>query len=149
VGRGAAAVPLVLDGLATAAEQFGLLELAQLVAPGVELARDGVVIDAITARTFHLLWPILRRDPECLAEIAEGLPQDRRPQAAQRVRSSGPAATPERYATLGRAPPALRDRLPAEFGPDRGGMISAADLDAARVAVGAPHRFQIGEWKVA
>lgn len=149
VGRAAAAVPLVLDGLAVAAEQFGQLELAQLVAPGVELARDGVIIDVITARTFELLWPILRRDPDCLAEIAEGLPDDRPPQVGQRLRNSGLAATLERYATLGRTPPGLRDGLLAEFGPARGGMISAEDLDAAQVVVKTPHCFQIGEWKVA
>jgi len=148
VGRAAAAVPLALDGLAIAAAQFGSLELAQLVAPGVELAREGVTLDAITARTFELLWPILRRDPECFTEIAEGLRRDRPPRVGERLRNSRLGATLEAFASLGCTPPALRAGLLAEFGPAAGGLISAADLDAARVVVGPPHRFQIGEWRV-
>jgi gamma-glutamyltranspeptidase / glutathione hydrolase len=149
IGRGAAAVPLVLDGLATASERFGELEFAQLVAPAIELARDGVIIDAITARTFELLGPILARDPACLAEIAEGLPHDRPPRAGERLRNRKLAATLESFAALGRTPPSLRAGLLAEFGPARGGLISEADLEAAQVVVGPPHRFAIGEWQVA
>ncbi|MFO7564576.1 MAG: gamma-glutamyltransferase [Enhygromyxa sp.] len=149
VGRGAAAVPLALDGLATAARRFGTLELPQLTAPGVELAREGVILDAITARTFELLWPILCRDRGCWEEIAEGLTGDRPPRAGERLRNRKLAATLESFAALGRTPPQVREGLLAEFGPARGGMISAADLDAAAVSVGAPHCFAIGDWQVA
>jgi gamma-glutamyltranspeptidase / glutathione hydrolase len=149
IGRGAAAVPLVLDGLALAAQRFGVLELAQLAAPGIELARDGVLLDTITARTFQLLWPILRHDHACWDEIAEGLPRDRAPGVGERLRNSQLAGTLEDFAALGRTPPRLREGLIAEFGPARGGLISAADLDAAQVSVSAPHCFAIGDWQVA
>ncbi len=149
IGRGAAAVPLALDGLATAAREFGTLSLAQLSAPGIELAREGVVIDAITARTFRLLLPILRHDPDARVELTEGLPREREPAAGDRVYNRRLAATLTEFAELGATPPRLREGLLAEFGPARGGLISAADLDAARVVVGRPHEFSIGEWKLA
>ncbi|PRP95669.1 Acylase ACY 1 [Enhygromyxa salina] len=148
IGRASAAVPLVLDGLALAARRFGSLPLAQLAAPGIELAGEGVIVDALTSRTFELLWPILRRDPGCLAEIAEGVAHDRPPAVGERLRNTKLAATLETFAATGATPPALRRGLVEEFGPARGGLISAADLDAATPIVTSPHRFAIGEWTV-
>lgn len=149
IGRGAAAVPLVLDGLAIAAQRFGSLPLAQLAAPGIELARDGVVLDAITARTFELLWSILCHDRGCWDELAEGLSREQPPRVGERLRNRKLAATLEQFAACGHTPAAVREGLLAEFGPARGGLISAGDVEAARVAVGEPHRFAIGDWQVA
>ncbi|MCA9683649.1 MAG: gamma-glutamyltransferase, partial [Myxococcales bacterium] len=148
VGRAAAAVPLVLDGLALAALQFGLLPLKDLVAPAARLAREGVVADALTARTFELLWQILARDPECMAEIAEGLPGDRPPRAGEVLRNPKLAETLERFAANGATPPELRDGLLTHFGPERGGLICAADLANAKVEITAPHTFALGDWMV-
>jgi gamma-glutamyltranspeptidase/glutathione hydrolase len=148
VGRGSAAVPLVLDGLAEAARRFGTLELAQLAGPAIGLARDGVVLDRMTARTFQLLWTILQRDPDCLAEIAEGLSTSRPPTVGERLKNPRLAATLEAFADEGGTPRALREGMLAEFGVGQGGLLSAADLDVARVAVTAPHRFALGEWTV-
>jgi gamma-glutamyltranspeptidase/glutathione hydrolase len=149
IGRAAAAVPLVLDGLAIAAQRFGRLPLAQLIAPGIELARDGVVLDEITARTFNLLWSILKHDRACWDELAEDLSPARPPRAGERLRNIRLAATLEHFAALGHTPPTMSDGLLADFGLARGGLISAEDLAAARVVVGDPHRFAIGDWQVA
>jgi gamma-glutamyltranspeptidase/glutathione hydrolase len=149
IGRAAAAVPLALDGLGIAAQRFGALPLQQLVAPGIELARDGVILDAITARTFSLLWSILCHDRACWDELAEGLSRERPPSVGERLRNRRLAATLEQFAALGHTPPAVHEGLLAEFGPARGGLISAADLQAARVVVGEPHRFTVGDWQVA
>ncbi|KIG15121.1 Gamma-glutamyltranspeptidase [Enhygromyxa salina] len=148
VGRGSAATPMMFEGLAVAAAQFGVLPLARLAAPGIALAREGVVADALTARTFALLWPILRRDSACLAEIVEGQRTDRPLVAGERVRNPKLAATLEAFAASGRTPAQVRQGLLSEFGPDRGGLITAADLDAAQVKVTRPHQFRIGEWTV-
>jgi gamma-glutamyltranspeptidase/glutathione hydrolase len=148
VGRGSVAVPLALEGLAVAAQRFGSLPLTRLAAPGVALAREGVIVDRMTARTFELLWSILCRDPGCLAEIAEGCPSDGPPPRGTRLRNTKLAATLEAFAEAGRSPAALREGLLAEFGPERGGLISAADLDAAEVTVTRPHRFVLGEWTI-
>ena len=149
IGRGAAAVPLALDGLATAAARFGSLPLPRLAAPGIALARDGVVLDELTAKTFRLLWPILRHDPDCWAELAEGLSHAHPPAVGERVFNRKLAATLEAFAALGHMPPAVRDGLLAEFGPARGGLIGPEDLAAAKVVVGAPHRFELGAWTIA
>ncbi|PRP99335.1 Acylase ACY 1 [Enhygromyxa salina] len=148
VGRGSAAVPLMFDGLALAAERFGSLPLSRLAAPGIALAREGVVADALTARTFALLWPILRRDLACLAEIVEGQRSDRPLQVGELVRNTKLAATLEAFAATGRSPEPLRAGLIEEFGPARGGLITAADLDAAQATVTRPHQFRVGEWTV-
>ncbi len=149
VGRGSATVPAVFEGLARAARELGTLPLAQLVAPAVAHARAGVVADALTARTFSLLWPILRRDPSCMAELAAGLPGDRPPQPGDRIRNPTLADTLEAFGDSGETPPAFIDGLLAEFGPERGGRITRADVEHADVVIGEPHRFTLGEWSVA
>ncbi|NVB39915.1 gamma-glutamyltransferase [Pseudenhygromyxa sp. WMMC2535] len=149
VGRASACVPLVFEGVAAAAQRFGTRPLAELVAPAARMAREGVVADALTARTFRLLWQILRRDPECMAEIAEGLPCDRPPGIGERVRNTRLADTLEAFAALGATPPALQRGLIEEFGIARGGLISARDIETASVNVTAPHQFTLGEWQIA
>lgn len=148
VGRGAAAVPLALDGLAFASREFGSLPLARVVEPSMVMAREGIVADRLTALTFQLLWPILRRDPLCLAEIADGLPRDRAPTPGAIIRNPTLARTLAEYAACGRTPARLHDGMLAEFGPARGGLIGASDVDTAEIAVTQPHRFVIGEWTI-
>ncbi len=147
VGRGAAAAPTMFEGLATAARRFGSLPLTTLMAPAVGLARDGIVLDLLTARTFSLLWEILRRDPACLEEIAHGLPTHRPPRVGERLYNPNLADTLESFAVLGGPPPALLDGLSAEFGLGQGGLIQPADLDP-KVQICAPHRFRLGAWEV-
>jgi gamma-glutamyltranspeptidase/glutathione hydrolase len=149
IGRAAAAVPLALEGLALAASRFGSLPLTRLAAPSIELARDGVVLDRMTARTFQLLWTILRRDPGCLNEIAEGISHDQPPSVGTLVRNTRLAATLTAFAESGTTPPELRAGLLAEFGPARCGLLSAADFEHAKPQVTDPHRFTIGEWTLA
>jgi gamma-glutamyltranspeptidase/glutathione hydrolase len=149
IGRAAAAVPLALEGLALAASRFGSLPLTRLAAPSIELAREGVVLDRMTARTFQLLWTILRRDPGCLNEIAEGISHDQPPSVGTLVRNTRLAATLTAFAESGTTPPELRAGLLAEFGPARGGLLSAADFEHAKPQVTDPHRFTIGEWTLA
>jgi gamma-glutamyltranspeptidase/glutathione hydrolase len=148
VGRGAVAPPLALDGLSLVAKQFGSLPLERLAAPAVALARDGIVVDRLAALTFRLLWPILRRDPACLAEIADGSNPERPPEIGAIVRNPKLAHTLEAFAACGHTPPALRAGMLAEFGPARGGLLSEADLAIATPSVTAPHRFAVGEWTV-
>ncbi len=149
VGRGSATVPTVLDGLASAAAEFGRLPLPELVGPAIALADEGVIIDGFIARTFVLLSAILRRDPECLAEIAHGLPRDRPPQIGERLRNPTLATTLRSFAERGHMPDMLREGLLAEFGPARGGLITRADLEAARVEHVAPLEFTLGDWSIA
>lgn len=149
IGRGSATVPMVLDGLAHAARHHARLPLADLTHRAIGLAREGFVIDELVARTFRLLRSILVRDPECLAEIAVGLDPDRGPQVGERLRNPNLATTLEAFARAGRMPDALRHGLIAEFGPDRGGLITAEDLAGAVVIEREPHRIEVGDWTLA
>lgn len=148
VGRGSATVPMVLDGLAMAASRFGRLPLRELVRPAIELAREGVLVDELIARTFALLGAILRRDPSCLAEIACGLAPDRAPRIGELLRNPTLADTLEAFVEQGKQPDALRQGLLAEFGPERGGLITTADLETARVELVEPHTFVLGDWTI-
>jgi gamma-glutamyltranspeptidase/glutathione hydrolase len=59
-GMGSAAVPGTVDGYLAIHERLGRLPLADVLAPAVTLAREGVVLDEFHASVSDLLWPILR-----------------------------------------------------------------------------------------
>lgn len=62
-GLGSAAVPGTVAGYLRVHRRLGRLPLAEVLAPAVELARDGVVLDEFHGSVTGLLWPIL-----CLTE---------------------------------------------------------------------------------
>ena len=70
VGVASCGVPGVPSGLAAAAEQFGSMPLADLVVPGVALAREGIEVNQQQSYLFELLEPILAREPEGAAVYA-------------------------------------------------------------------------------
>ena len=59
VGRGSVAVPGTLRGYLHVHKRLGQLPLAEVIAPAVKLARDGLVVNTAQAYFFHLLEPIL------------------------------------------------------------------------------------------
>jgi gamma-glutamyltranspeptidase/glutathione hydrolase len=144
VGRGAAAVPLVLPGLAMAANKLGTLPMSQLVRPAVEYARQGVPMGASGAEVFGLLWPILTRDPATLPALVGGDtpgPQTllRNPDLADLLQDFGVAGVP---------PPRLFDGLVREFGPEHGGQIGPADVKGASPVWREPLTVQHRGWQV-
>jgi gamma-glutamyltranspeptidase/glutathione hydrolase len=58
LGRAAVAVPGNITGLCLMAQDHGNLPLATLLAPAIELARDGVAIAQFQAKTCELLTPL-------------------------------------------------------------------------------------------
>ncbi len=64
IGPASVAVPGMLQGLCAVWERFGRLPLPELVAPAVELARDGVVIGPESAYLFAILEGMLRFSPD-------------------------------------------------------------------------------------
>lgn len=59
-GMGSAAVPGTVAGYLAVHERLGRLPLADVLAPAVELAHEGVVLDEFHGSVTDLLWPILR-----------------------------------------------------------------------------------------
>src|SRR5918992_1038486 len=62
VGEGSIAVPGLLAGLAEAHSRFGQLAWADLVAPAIELARQGVDVSPAQAFLHEILVAVLQRD---------------------------------------------------------------------------------------
>lgn len=59
-GMGSAAVPGTVAGYLHVHRRLGRLPLAEVLAPAIQLAREGVVLNAFQASVNDLLWPILR-----------------------------------------------------------------------------------------
>jgi len=70
IGPASIAVPGMLQGLFAAWERFGRMSLPELVAPGVELARTGVVIGPRSAFLFRILGEMLCFTPDAAAVYA-------------------------------------------------------------------------------
>jgi len=145
VGRGSAAAPVALPGLAEAARRFGTKSLAELIAPAVKLAREGATLTRESADVFSLLWPINARDPETVAVYTDtNLPP------TPRSRHPNPALADvlEAFAAHGDTPPEVRERMLEAFGHAAGGCLTEADLAAAVPVVGPPRALRIGPWEV-
>jgi gamma-glutamyltranspeptidase / glutathione hydrolase len=69
-GAASCGVPGNPAGLERAAKRFGSMPLAELVKPGIRLAREGVEVNAAQAYIFEILNPILTSTPEAAALYA-------------------------------------------------------------------------------
>jgi gamma-glutamyltranspeptidase/glutathione hydrolase len=118
-------------GLHAAAERFGRFAPAELVAPAVALAREGVSVNAQQAYLFEILSGIVLSTPECAALFA---PDGVLPKLGQVVRQPELADALERLGSEGPAPFYTGDVASAitEWVSARGGMLTAADLAAYR-----------------
>ncbi|MBW2464400.1 MAG: gamma-glutamyltransferase, partial [Deltaproteobacteria bacterium] len=145
VGRGSAAVPLALPGLAEAVRRFGYKSLAEVVAPAVRMARAGVPLSPEGAVVFELLWPIQSRDPATVALYSD---DGFTPPAGRIMKNPELADTLEQYGHNGIFPKAARAALLEAFGPDNGGLLTDQDLAAdVGIHVLDPLSVQIGEWE--
>lgn len=62
IGLGAAAVPGSIAGIFEIHRRFGSIPMKELVQPAIQLAKEGVPLDAFQAFDFQLLEPIFRQD---------------------------------------------------------------------------------------
>jgi gamma-glutamyltranspeptidase / glutathione hydrolase len=143
VGPASCGVPGVPSGLAAAAERFGSMPLADLVAPAVGLAREGVEITAQHDYLFEILEPILAREPSGAAVYA---PAGRILQRGERIVFAELAETLERLGDDGPGP-FYRGDIAAAIAAtvrERGGTLGAADLAAYETVVREPVRARFG-----
>lgn len=141
VGRGSVAAPLALPGLIEAA-RHGVLPLTELVSPAVRMAREGATLGPEGAHVFSLLWPIQTLSEEAIALAGGGLPA-----AGDTLTNPDLADLLEELGRLGETPPRFFDAVLEGFGPDAGGMLTAADLEATP-RTGAPRQLRLGDWAV-
>ena len=139
VGPASCGVPGTPLGLAEAAQRFGTASLAELTAPAARAAREGVEVTPVQAYLLELLGPIMRSSAECAAVYE---PDGRPLRVGERVRLPELGTWLERFGAEG---PDFVYRgdvgaaLAAWVG-ERGGALSAADLDAYRVESRPPAR---------
>lgn len=145
VGRGSAAPPVAFSGLAEAARHFGSLPLSTIIAPAVDLARDGAPVSDESAEVFRLLWPINQLSETTMAAYSS---DDRPPQPGTRHPMPSMIDVLEAFAEHGDTPPYVREAMLEAFGMSAGGCLTPRDLDAARARIVEPRRFSLGDWEV-
>jgi gamma-glutamyltranspeptidase/glutathione hydrolase len=126
-------------GICAAAERFGRIALAELVAPAAALARAGVALNAAQAYVVEILAGIVTSNPSCAAIYApEGAPL----REGDEVRQPELADAIERLAAEGARPfyeGELGETVTAALA-EHGGLLTAQDLAAYEVVARAPVR---------
>jgi gamma-glutamyltranspeptidase / glutathione hydrolase len=131
IGHASCAVPGTVAGLAAAHRSYGTLPWKELVAPAIELAREGVVMTKAQALLHALLDSILRHTPESRAVYG----QRSRLVAGDRLVASELARTLEVLAAEGQDA-LYRGELGAAIAThvqEHGGAITRRDLETYRV----------------
>jgi len=149
VGEGSVAVPGLLAGLEEAHRRFATRHWADLVAPAIDLAREGVVCDEPRAFLHRILAPILLRDEggrRIYGDPSRVVTEDLC-STLERVREAGAAAAAEllpEYAgdlaayEVGAPAPletnVLGSRVVAMPSPSRGGAVVVGILEQLAAA---------------
>jgi gamma-glutamyltranspeptidase/glutathione hydrolase len=139
VGAASVGAPGTPAGLEAAARRWGTLPLADLAAPAVAAAREGVALNAAQAYVSEILEGILLSTPEAAAVFA---PAGRALREGERFRSPELAATIARFGREG-AEPFLRGDLAAaivDWVARGGGTLTAADVAGYAAIARAPAR---------
>jgi gamma-glutamyltranspeptidase/glutathione hydrolase len=139
IGASAAGPYGTLSGAWAAAERFGRLPPADLVAPAVAAARGGVVVNEQQAYLLEILAPITDATPESRALY---MPEGRSLRVGEVYRNPALADTLERLAAEGPAPFYTGDVAEAvcEWVAERGGLLTRADLAAYETVAREPVR---------
>jgi gamma-glutamyltranspeptidase/glutathione hydrolase len=139
IGAAAAGPYGTVAGAAAAAERFGRIPLADLVASAAATARQGVVVNEQQAYLFEILSPIMRATPEARAHF---MPAGRPPRVGDVHRDPALAEALERLGGEGPAPFYTGDIAAAvcDWVAERGGLLTRADLAAYEAVARAPVR---------
>ncbi len=161
IGRGSAAVPLVLPGLIAAQERWGKLPLGVVLEPAIRLASDGYVLSGPSAYVCDLLTEILGQSFEaqrlCTPDDGNGNGNGtddgdgRRPRPARsgdRLRNVDLARTLEAIAHDRGVVRDIFTQLANEFGPEAGGLITERDIATVDPRVLDPIAVSHGDWRL-
>lgn len=135
IGMGSIAVPGNVAGLFEVHAQLGSIGLEHIVAPAIELAREGVVITRYQNFICHILEQIMLATPEALALVESAQAPGRIAPAGSRVRN--PALADTLQALVAEGPELfyqgdIARQLVADCAA-RGGLLTMADLRDYRV----------------
>jgi len=142
IGARSVCIPGLVDGLGVAHRQFGRLDWAALVAPAVELARQGPVVDFHTTQWIACEMDRLRRNPACSAYFFPGgkLPLTPSAVSGQVARLPAPALAASLQHIAEAGPRALYEgplaQALAQDVLEAGGYLQASDLHGFAAAAG-------------
>lgn len=132
IGASSVAVPGMVPGITTAVARLGRLQLADVVAPAIRLAVDGVMVTPEMAYLYEILGAMLTHTPEAAAVFA---PDGRLLRAGDRVAIPDLAATFRLIARQGED--TMRDgplaRAMVGSLAETGGLVTLDDLRRYRV----------------
>jgi gamma-glutamyltranspeptidase/glutathione hydrolase len=139
IGASAAGPYGTVAGAAAAAERFGRMPLADLIAPAAATARRGVMVNEQQAYLFEILSPITSATPEARAHF---MPAGRSLRVGDVHRDPALADSLERLGAEGPAPFYTGDIAAAvcAWVAERGGLLTPADLAAYEAVARAPVR---------
>ena len=137
VGWSSVAVPGTLSGLLRLHARGGRLPLAEVIAPALDAAREGIVLDPVQVAFIRVIGPILRLTPASAALFApplEGKPF-RNPAYAVMLEMLAAGESPD---------VAFADPLAAAIA-HHGGLVTRADLRSYAVVDRTPLRARRGD----
>ena len=144
IGAASVAVPGMVHGLVTAVDRLGSMPLAEIVAPAVALAVDGVVVTPEIAYLYEILTAMLTHTAEAAAIFAPG---GRMLRAGDRFRIPDLAETFDEIARAGIS--TVRDGPLAQAMIEHlgrtGGLVSSADTAAYEVIDRTPLHIAHGD----
>jgi gamma-glutamyltranspeptidase/glutathione hydrolase len=144
IGMGSMAVPGVVAGLFEIHRDLGRMPMSDIVAPAIEQARKGVVVDEFSHYISQILEPIVRASPDAFALYdSPSRPGD----LIRTGESQRNPALAEAFGVLVREGPDVmyRGEWAQQIDRDcreRGGQIVLADLEAYRVERRKPVSFR-------
>jgi gamma-glutamyltranspeptidase/glutathione hydrolase len=150
IGPGSVATPGALAGLGLAHERYGAIPWAEVVAPAIDVARQGFPLGSAAASYLDLVRDIVFGWD---AESAAGLrhPDGRPAAAGETLRSADLAGALEVVASEG--PSAMYSgslgEVLARDMAERGGLITATDLAAYTAVVRPAIQVRLADWTLA
>jgi gamma-glutamyltranspeptidase/glutathione hydrolase len=143
IGMGSIAVPGVVAGLFEVHRQRCRLPIAEILAPAIRLARDGVLMNDFQTYISHILSPILEANPSAMKLVATSGRPTLIAEPGEKVSNWDLAAALE--ALVDEGPDLfyrgeLARRLVADCR-DNGGHLVMKDLEQYRVRLRQPVRF--------
>lgn len=142
IGKGSVAIPLLLPGLLALHQRYGKMPLSQVVAPALELAKNGVTVTAELAGIFGILDPILRHTPETEALFA---PKGHLLVAGDTFRANDLTHVLEAFAKADLV--SILDTFQKNFSPPHG-LVTEEDLRKLTPTEGTPVKVNLGEFDV-
>ncbi len=142
IGKGSVAVPLLLPGLMGLHERHGRIPLAEVCAPAIDLARNGVPLSREVGPLLGILEPILRHNREVESQFAPNGPLLK---AGERFFAPDLVGLLESVADGDRS--IGHEGLLAAFGPPAA-RITRTDLESARPLAESPISLSVGDLEI-